>query len=157
MSYIRVLTVHALFNNAVGTFSNFQEQPTQCEPKRKVIQLRFATILSLELHVFELYMALQLNTPVTGDFPAQRTVTWIFDAFFDLRLHKRLSKQSWRWWFEMPSCPLWRHSNVYICNLDFFCIHTRCSVDNCRTIISLQFPGQMLVIYFSMVEPVAVV
>ena len=28
---------------------------------------------------------------------------WGFDVFFDLRLSKRLSKQSRRWWFEMPS------------------------------------------------------
>ena len=26
--------------------------------------------------------------------------------------NKRLSKQSWDWWFETPSCPLWRHRNV---------------------------------------------
>ena len=32
--------------------------------------------------------------------------------FFDLRLNKRLSKQSWGWWFEMLSCPLWRQCNV---------------------------------------------
>ena len=25
-----------------------------------------------------------------------------FDGFFDLRLNKQLSKQSWGWWFEMP-------------------------------------------------------
>ena len=25
---------------------------------------------------------------------------------------KRLSKQSWGWWFETLSCPLWRHCNV---------------------------------------------
>ena len=30
---------------------------------------------------------------------------------FDLRLNKRLSKQSWGWWFETISCPLWRHCN----------------------------------------------
>ena len=36
-----------------------------------------------------------------------------FDALFDLRLFKRLSKQSWGWWFETPSRPLWRHSKVY--------------------------------------------
>ena len=29
--------------------------------------------------------------------PAQRPVTWSFDIFFDLRLNKRLSKQSWGW------------------------------------------------------------
>ena len=51
------------------------------------------------------------NSPVTGGFPAQRLVTRSFDVFFDLCLNKRLSKQSWVWWFETPSCPLWRHSN----------------------------------------------
>ena len=35
-----------------------------------------------------------------------------FDVFVDLRLNKRRSKQSWDWWFETPSCPLWRHSNA---------------------------------------------
>ena len=34
------------------------------------------------------------NSPVTGEFHAQRPVTRSFDVFFDLRLHKRLSKQS---------------------------------------------------------------
>ena len=48
----------------------------------------------------------------TGDFPAQRPMTRSFDGFFDLRLHKRLSKHSWGWWFETPSCPLWRHCHV---------------------------------------------
>ena len=52
------------------------------------------------------------NSPVTGEFTAERPVTRSFDAFFDLRLNKRLSKQSWGWWFEMLSCPLWRHCNV---------------------------------------------
>ena len=45
------------------------------------------------------------NSPV----PAQRPVTRSLDVFFDLCLNKRLSKQSWDWWFETPSCPLWRH------------------------------------------------
>ena len=34
------------------------------------------------------------NSPVPGEFPAQRPVTRSFDVFFDLRLHKRLSKRS---------------------------------------------------------------
>ena len=54
------------------------------------------------------------NSPVTGEFPTQRPVTWSFDVFFDLRLNKRLSKQSWSWWFQMPSRPLWRHCNVWL-------------------------------------------
>ena len=32
------------------------------------------------------------NSPVHGEFPAQRPVTQSFDAFLDLRLNKRLSK-----------------------------------------------------------------
>ena len=51
------------------------------------------------------------NSPVSGEFPAQRPVTRSFDVFFDLRLNKRLSKQSWGWWFETLSSPLWRHHN----------------------------------------------
>ena len=47
------------------------------------------------------------NSPVTGEFPAQRPVTRSFDVFFDLCLNKRLSKQSWGRWFETPLCPLW--------------------------------------------------
>ena len=35
------------------------------------------------------------NSPVTGEFPAQRPVTRTFDVFFDLPLNKRLSKHSW--------------------------------------------------------------
>ena len=35
-----------------------------------------------------------------GEFPAQRPVTRSSDVFFDLRLNKLLSKQSWGWWFE---------------------------------------------------------
>ena len=49
--------------------------------------------------------------PVTDEFPAQRPVTRSFDGFFDLRLNKCLNKQSWGWWFETPSWPLWRHCN----------------------------------------------
>ena len=52
------------------------------------------------------------NSSVTGEFPAQRPVTRSFDVFFDLRLHEQLSKQWWGWWFETPSRPLWRYSNV---------------------------------------------
>ena len=51
------------------------------------------------------------NSPVPGEFPAQRPVTRSFDVFFHLPPNKRLSKQSWGWWFETPSGPLWRHSN----------------------------------------------
>ena len=54
------------------------------------------------------------NSPVPGEFLAQRPVMWSFDVFFDLRLDERLSKQSWGWWFETPSRPLWRYCNDII-------------------------------------------
>ena len=53
------------------------------------------------------------NSPVPGEFPTQRPVTQSFDVYFDLRLNKRLCKQSWGWWFETLLCPLWRHRNVW--------------------------------------------
>ena len=31
-----------------------------------------------------------------------------------LHLNKRLSKQSWGWWFETPSCSLWRHMTIIV-------------------------------------------
>ena len=34
-------------------------------------------------------------------------------CFFDLRLNRRLSKQSWGWWFETQSGSLWRHCSDY--------------------------------------------
>ena len=34
------------------------------------------------------------NSPVPGEFSVQRPVTRRFDVFFDLRLNKRVSKQS---------------------------------------------------------------
>ena len=37
------------------------------------------------------------NSPVTGEFPAQRPVTQSFNVFFDVRLNKRLSDGEW--WF----------------------------------------------------------
>ena len=69
-------------------------------------------------HQMETFSALLVicagNSPVTGEFPAQRPVTRSFDVFFDLRLNERLSKQSRGCWFETPLRPLWRHGNDLI-------------------------------------------
>ena len=59
------------------------------------------------------------NSPVTGEPPSQSPVTRNIDVFFILRLNKRLSKQSWGWWFETPSRPFWRHSNGSMWHLNF--------------------------------------
>ena len=55
------------------------------------------------------------NSPVSGEVPAQRPVTRSFDIFFDLRLNKRFSKQSWGWWFETLSWTLWRQCDEISC------------------------------------------
>ena len=52
------------------------------------------------------------RSPVNS--PHKRPVTRSFDVFFDLCLNKRLSKQSWGWWFETLPRPLWRHSNATV-------------------------------------------
>ena len=55
-------------------------------------------------HQMETFSALltlcEGNPPMTGGFPSQRPVTRSFDVFFDLRLNKRLSKQSRRRWLR---------------------------------------------------------
>ena len=57
------------------------------------------------------------NSPVTGEFPSQIPVTRSFDVFFDLRLNKRLSKQSPGWWIETSS---WSSRSLYDVNLMIF-------------------------------------
>ena len=50
------------------------------------------------------------GTPlVISEFLSQMPVTRTFDIFFDLRLTKRLSKQSRRWLYKTLSRSLWRH------------------------------------------------
>ena len=60
----------------------------------------------------------RVTCPLQGEFTGDRwnpltkasgTELW---RFFDLRLNERLSKQSRRRGFEMPSHPLWRHCNT---------------------------------------------
>ena len=43
------------------------------------------------------------------------------DVFFDEHLNKRLSKQSWRRWFETPSRSLWRHYFVSLL-MQLYCL-----------------------------------
>ena len=50
-----------------------------------------------QMETFSALLALCMgNSPVTGEFPSQRPVTQSCDVLFDLRLNKRLSKQSRR-------------------------------------------------------------
>ena len=60
------------------------------------------------------------NLPVTGH--RKRTLTRSFDVFFDLRLNKRLSKQSWGWWFESSAD---RRCSNYIWVINIYCLLRR--------------------------------
>ena len=74
-----------------------------------------------QMETFSALLAICAGKPqASGELPAQRPVTRSFDVFFDLFLNKRLRKQSWGWWFETLSLPLWRHCNG-ISLLDVFC------------------------------------
>ena len=84
-----------------------------CHPGCSVNRANDMLWLRHQMETFSALLALCAgNSPVTGEFPAQRPVTRSFDIFFDLHLNKRLSKQSWGWWFETQWCLLWRHSNA---------------------------------------------
>ena len=113
-----------------GNFRNSTKIPNPCIQRCALIVVRIASVKmevqSTEMklktcnswwrHQMETFSALLAiwagNSSVPGEFPAQRSVTRSFDVFFDLRVNKRLSKQSWGWWFETLPCQLWRHSNV---------------------------------------------
>ena len=89
------------------------------------------------------------NSPVPGEFPTQRPVTRSFDVFFDLRLNKRLSKQSWSWWLETLSRPLWRHRNDewnIMASKDFnqLCLVQLVQVKTCCLIGTKPLPEQLL-------------
>ena len=79
-------------------------------------KLWWISYLSWWRHQMETFSALLAicagNSPVPGEFLAKMPVARSFDVFFDLGLNKRLRKQSWSWWFETLSRPLWRHWNV---------------------------------------------
>ena len=84
--------------------------------------------------------------------PAQRPVTRSFDVFFDLRLNKRLSKQSWRCWFETLSRPLWRHCNgsaqmPSVCGMIIFAVHPKRYEHGspllCYIVVSYMSPGSI--------------
>ena len=77
----------------------------------KILQVSYM-MTSSNGNIFALLAICAGNSPVPGEFPTQRPVTRSFNVFFDLRPNKRSSKQSWGWWFETPSCSLWRHGNV---------------------------------------------
>ena len=74
--------------------------------------------------------------PVTCEFPSQRPVMGGLDVLLDLCLNKRLSKQSWGWWFETTSHQLWRH-----CKKNAQIVESYILKDECPFILNLQYHG----------------
>ena len=102
---------YRFFKVGILMFSNHRQGPCRKECTRSLEY-------SWWRHQIETFSALLAicagNSPVPGEYPAQRPVTRSFDVFFDLRLNKQLSRQSGGWWFEMLPRPLRRHSNVMV-------------------------------------------
>ena len=108
-----------LYSNHGPIFIIMKSSKIYCSPEMKQSSPKHGwrtTKCSWWRHQMETFSALLAicagNSPVPGEFPTQRPVPWSFDIYFDLRLNKRLCKQSWGWWFETLLYPLWRHSNV---------------------------------------------
>ena len=99
-------TIHWRRNAALGENVYIFERPK--------IAARYQHVMtSSNGNIFRVTGHLCGNSPIPGEFPAQRPATRSFDIFFDLRLNKRSSKQSWGWWFDTLSHPLWRHCNEW--------------------------------------------
>ena len=70
------------------------------------------------------------RSPVNSSHKGQWRGAWTFPLI--CALNKRLSKQSWGWWFETPLCPLWRHRNT-------MCIIRRCTGSWLRTLSEIPY------------------
>ena len=56
----------------------------------------------------------RVTGPLCGEFTGNRRIPCTRASDAELWCpNKRLSKQSWVWWFETPSHPLWRHCNAH--------------------------------------------
>ena len=100
--------------------------PPWCKPVSS-IEFMYITGLWLPMMTSSNGNIFRVTGHLCGEFtglPKRRPVTQSFDVFFDLCLNKRLNKQSWGWWFETLSRPLWRHRNAkevfYRSNRDCF-------------------------------------
>ena len=98
-----------------------------------------------QMEIFSVLLAICAgNSPITGEFPAQKPVTWSFDVFYDLRLNKRSSKQSRGCWFETPERSLWRHCNVVFWTNSMTFSNDTFSI-SCFESVKLKFRQRMVV------------
>ena len=128
--YIHVISIYNIYKVRLFTNSNAFDSNTLCLSSWWRDQME--TFSALLAHCAS-------NSPVAGEFPEQRPVTRRFDVLFELRLNKQFSKQSWGWWFETPSHPLWRHCNDERSTTTKRCLTVDVSVmiSQCRCTIAL--------------------
>ena len=108
-----IMSHHVLSEDGILLDSSMTDRSTELWPESFNWIVTGSAWWRHEMETFSAILAISAgNSPVpSGEFPAQRPVTRRFDVFFDLRLNKRLSKQSRGRWFETLPRPLWRHSN----------------------------------------------
>ena len=106
-------TLVLLYNRNVTTSCSFSKMPCNLSCITDLRHFPYLRVTSLNGNIFRVtgHSCGEFTSP--GEFPAQRPVTRSFGVFFNLRLNERLSKQSWGWWFETLSRPLWRRCNVH--------------------------------------------
>ena len=90
---------------------------TSCRPQNRTVTVSITRLWGLPIHqsrvgrdvgftdrysdnhFFALLDICAGNSPISGEFPAQRPVTRRFHIFIDLHLNTRLGKQLQGWWF----------------------------------------------------------
>ena len=122
-TYQTEASMHATHTlNIASSTANIRSEPLQCWTYLRSIKSHVHLWRRHQMETGSVLLAIFAgNSPVIGKFPAQKPVTRSFDVFFDMCVNKRFSKQSWAWWFETPSCSLWRHCNVFIISQSWGC------------------------------------
>ena len=73
----------------------------------------YKTMMTSSMETFSALLAICAGNSPRSPVNSPHKGQWRGALIFSLicALNKRLSKQSWAWWFETPSCSLWRHCN----------------------------------------------
>ena len=104
----------------------------------------FTMMTSSNGNIFRVTGHLREEFTSPGEFPAQRPVKRSFDVFFDLRLNKRLSKQSWGWWLVAQGHPQWCQCNDFIF-ARYIKVGTKCVL---KTMFRNAFSGMKIAIFW---------
>ena len=110
--HVQIYSISVVKINTVSLIQNWKHcklQVLQAVPLFTTIPVFHSTWWRHQMETFSALLALcAVNSPVTGEFASQRSVTRSFDVFSDPLLNKRLNNKSRRRWYETPSCSLWR-------------------------------------------------